>query len=416
MSQDRSMEAIWRQRAKAFRAETLPYFRYMGQSGFPAFMSLILISCTIGYFKLIHHVPADFPIATVGVIALTLVLCWSPLRTWLAAGDTVFMMPREAEMSGYLRISFRYTTIACAVLAAAVLLLYLPIYNQGAAYFGAWTVAVVAAALKAANIWGAWKERKMTWPGMRRLMRLLRWLLTACTLTAWLAVPELWQAAGFTLLVACLYVLLYKLPSKHQLPWERLIEEEGKTRKRYYAFFGLFIDVPTLQSSVARRSYMAWVLRLVPYSNRNTFTYLYAASLLRAEIGGMMLRLLFLGCLIIYWFAEAVSLSGYGSVIVFVIFMGIIAVQLGGLRHVHRYSVWKHVYPLPEAQRIEQYLKVDRISLFSCVVILWLFIAIPLAIAGVYLPSLIAAVLALAYLALRPMRLRKKLIKDEEEE
>lgn len=416
MSNISKLELMWQQRAKAFRGETLPYFRYMGQSGFPAFMSLILISSTIGYINLIRHMPASFPFATVGMIALTLVLCWSPLRTWLAAGDVVFMMPREAEMAGYLRLSFRHTSIACSILAAIVFLLYLPIYNQGPAINGALLLAVVAAALKAGNVWGAWKERRMTWAGMRRLMRVLRWAMTALTLVAWLTCTA-WQAAGFTLLIGILSMLLYRLPTKHPFPWERLIEEEARTRKRYYVFFGLFIDVPTLPSSIARRSYLSWILRTIPYSNRNTFVYLYTASMLRTEMGGIILRLLILGCLITYWFAEAVSLSGYGSVLVFFIFMGLIAVQLGGLRHIHRYSVWKHVYPLPEKQRIEQYLKIDRLAMVLCTLLLWLFVALPLALAGgVYVPSLIAIVLAAMYIAIRPARLRKKLAKDEDED
>lgn len=415
MGDDHNLETIWHRRAKAFREEALPYIRYMGQSGFPAFMSLIIISSAIGYINLIRHIPSGFPIATVGVIALTLVLCWSPLRTWLAAGDTVFMMPREAEMAGYLRQSFRYTSIACLFLAAVVLLLYMPIYNQGSAISGGWALAVVAAALKAGNIWGAWKERQMSWPGMRRIMRVLRWSATALTLAAWLICP-VWQAVGFTLLIGLLYGLLYRLPGKHRFPWERLIEEEARTRKRYYVFFGLFIDVPTLPSRIARRPYLTWVLHRVSYSNRNTFVYLYTASLLRTEIGGIILRLLMLGCLIIYWFAEAVSLSGYGCILIFGIFMGLIAVQLGGLRHIHRYSVWKHVYPLPEKQRIVQYLKVDRMAMLLCTSLLWLFAAVPLALSGVYLPALAAAAFALVYLLLRPSRIRKKLIMEEEDD
>ncbi|WP_053374699.1 ABC transporter permease [Paenibacillus sp. FJAT-27812] len=415
MTAEPKLETMWLQRAKAFREETLPYFRYMGQSGFPAFMSLIVISSILGYINLIHHMPASFPIATVGVIALTLVLCWSPLRTWLALGDTVFLMPREANMGGYLRRSFRYTTRACFVLAALVFLLYMPIYNQGAAVSGGWLLAVAAAALKAGNVWGAWKERQMTWPSMRRLMRLLRWLATAAILTAWLTCL-VWQAVLFSLLVVVFFGLLYRLPSKHRFPWERLIDEEARTRRRYYVFFGLFIDVPTLPSSIAKRSYLTWVLRLIPYSSRNTFVYLYTASMLRTEMGGIILRLLFLGCLIIYWFAEAVSLSGYGAVITFVIFMGLIAVQLGGLRHIHRHSVWKHVYPLPEKQRIEQYLKVDRMVMLICAALLWLFVALPLALSGVYAPSLVAAAAALLYLVIRPGRLRRKLSLDEDED
>lgn len=415
MGADRTLEAIWSRRSLAFREETLPYFRYMGQSGFPAFLSLIIISSAIGYISLIRHLPADFPIAATGVLSLTPVLCWSPLRTWLEAGDTVFMMPREAEMGGYLRRSFRYTSIGCMLLAAVVLLLYLPIYNQGPAISGGWILAAAAAVLNAGNVWGAWRERQMTWSGMRRLMRLLRWAATALGLAVWLNFA-VWQAAAFTLLIGLLFILMHRLPGRHLLPWERLIEEEARTRTRYYAFFGLFIDVPTLPSRVAKRPYLTWLLRVVPYSNRNTFVYLYTASLLRTEIGGIVIRLSLLGCLIIYWLADAVSLSGWGSVLVFGVFMGLLAVQLGGLRHVHRYSVWKHVYPLPDKQRVEQYVKVDRIAMLVCATLLWLFAAFPLALSGIYIPILAAAAGAFIYAAVRPSRIRKKLLADAEEE
>ncbi|WP_424768053.1 ABC transporter permease [Paenibacillus sp. sgz302251] len=415
MRAEQALEEIWRRRAGAFREEVMPYFRYMGQSGFPAFLSLILISSAIGYISLIRNLPADFPIVLVGTIALSLVICWSPLRTWLAAGDVVFMMPREADMGGYLRRSFRYTSIGCAILAAAVFLLYLPIYQQGSAFSDGWLLAAAAAGLKAGNVWGAWRERQMTWPGMRRLLRLFRWSLSALTLAVWLTC-EIWQSAIFSVLISLVFTAIHRLPSRQRFPWERLIEEEARTRKRYYIFFGMFIDVPTLSSHTAKRPYLAWLLQLVPYSNRNTYIFLYSASFLRSEIGGIVIRLLLLGCLVIYWFGEAVSLSGWGSVIVFAIFMSVLAVQVGGLRHVHRFSVWKHVYPLPEKQREEQYIKVDRIAMLVCTALLWLFAAMPLAFSGVYAPSAAAAAGALLYIVIRPSRLRKKMLQDTDEE
>ncbi|MCA0755359.1 ABC transporter permease [Paenibacillus sp. N4] len=415
MGAKQALEAIWAKRAKAFRKETLPYFRYMGQSGFPAFMSLLFISSAIGYFSLIRNLPEQFPVTAAGVISLTLAICWCPLRTWLEPGDTVFLMPRESDMGGYIRRSLRHTSIGCAILAGIVLLLYLPIYRQGAAPNGAWPLTLAAAGLKAGNVWGAWRERRMAWPGMRLSMRVLRWALTALVLSVWLT-NAAWQAALFTVISCLLFMLLHRLPVRHRLPWERLIFEEARTRKRYYVFFGMFIDVPTLPSRTARRSYAAWLLRFIPYAGRNTFVYLYAAALVRTEIGGIVVRLLALGCLVTYWLADAASLAGWGAMLVFVLFTGVAAVQLGSLRHVHRYSVWKHVYPLPEKQRVDQYALVDRLALLVCSLLLWLSAAIPLAVAGLYVPLAAGAACALAYIAIRPSRMRRKLQQDAEEE
>ncbi|MBD2872011.1 ABC transporter permease [Paenibacillus arenilitoris] len=408
------LEAIWSRRARAFREEIVPYIRYMAQSGFTAFLSLIFISSSIGYVTLIRDLPSGFPIAAVGVAALAPVLCWSPLRTWLAPADTVFMMPREADMAGYLRRSVRHTAVFGALLAALVLLLYLPIYNQGPALASGWLLAILAAGLKAANTWGAWRERRMAWPGMRRGMRLLRWGLTALVLAAWLT-REGWQAAVFTALIGLLFALVHRFPARHRFPWERLIQEEARTRNRYYAFFGLFIDVPTLPAAVAKRSYLAWLLRAVPNANRYTYVYLYTASFIRAEIGGIVIRLLLLACLVVYWLADAASLSGWGAAAAYGLFLAVLAVQAGGLRHVHRHSIWKHVYPLPDKRRIEQYLKVDRVVVTVCAIVAWLFAAIPLAMASIYAPSISAAAGAGVYIALRPSRMRRRLLLDEEE-
>ncbi|MDQ0061172.1 ABC transporter permease [Paenibacillus harenae] len=415
MGDGRSLESLWKRRSHAFRKETTPYFRYMSMSGFPAFLSLIAISGTLGYFKLIRDLPPHFPITAVGVIALVLASCWTPLRTWLAPADTVFLMPREGEMGSYIAASYRRSTIMTALFSAVMLLLYVPIYRQGAAP-AHWLVLILGvAAIRGANLWGGWKERKIAWPGMRRLLRTARWLATVIVLYAWLTfVP--WQSAIFTLLVAALFAIVYRLPSSHRFPWERLIEEEKTTHKRYYTFFGMFIDVPTLPSPIARRSYIAWVLRLVPYSRRNTFVYLYLASLLRTEMGGILIRLLLLGGLVTYWIAEDASLSGWGASLVYALFLLVLSVQLGALRQVHRHSVWKHVYPLPDSQRIQHYTKVDRMALIVVAAWLALPLALPLLMQGYYTPVVATAACVLAYIAIRPSRIRKKLRKEEDDD
>lgn len=409
------LEALRAERSGAFRKETIPYVRYLGLSGFPAFLSLIVISSALGYFKLIRDLPPQFPVTAVGVAALTLVLCWSPLRTFLAPADIVFLMPREGQMGDYMGGSFRSSAILTGVLCAAVLALYLPIYNQGEGVVSGAVLVCAAAAIRAGNLRGAWQERRMAWPGMRLFIRLCRWLATALLLAAWLTFA-LWQAAAFTLLVAALFVFVYRLPASHRFPWERLIVEEKTTRKRYYVFFGMFIDVPTLPSRVARRPYLSWLLRAVPYSNRNTFVYLYLSSLLRTEIGGIVVRLLVLGALVAYWAADAASLSGWAASLVYALFMTILSAQIGALRHVHRHSVWKHVYPLPDQQRARQYAKVDRMALLAIAALLWLPLGVPLLIRGLYVPAAAAAIGALAYLAIRPARLRAKLQKEEDDD
>lgn len=416
MADNRSLEAVWVRRAKDFRKEIVPYLGYMGQSGFPLFISLIVISATLGYFKLIHHLPSEFPITLVGTFVMLPVLCWTPLRTWLAAADIVFHMPRESEMGAYLRRSFNRSITLTALLSAFVLLVYWPIYKQGPGIASGWILILFAAALRAGNTWGAWRERQLAWPNVRRLLRLLRY---AATGLAWAAVllRAPWQAAAFTLLICVLFMLLYRIPSSHPLPWERLIEEEARTRRSYYSFFGLFIDVPTMPSKAASRPYLSWLLKLIPFRFNNTYVYLYAGSLLRTEIGGIVIRLLLLSALIVYWFAEAAWLSGWGAAVVYILAILIVSAQLSGLRHTHRYSVWRHVYPLPDSQRMDSLVIVDRWALLIVSIVMWLPSGIMLIWQGLLVPAMFALLVAFLYIwSVRPGRMKRSLKSDADEE
>ncbi|SFE47829.1 ABC-2 type transport system permease protein [Paenibacillus catalpae] len=413
---DRSLESLWLKRSREFRKEVTPYFGYMAQSGFPLFVSLIVLSSAFGYIKLIRDLPSDFPITLVGTIALFLILSWSPLRSWLTMPDLVFHMPREAEMKSYLRRAFRRSAMMTSLLGLVVLLLYWPIYRQGDGEAGFGILLLFAAVIRAANLLGAWQERKLAWSSVRLLLRLLRWAANALALAV-LLTSEPWQAALFLLLLIALFAVLYRLPDKHTFPWERLIEEESRTRRSYYLFFGLFIDVPTLPSRTASRAYLAWILRYIPNRHRLTYVYLYAGSLVRTEIGGIVLRLVVLFALILYWFAEDGWLSGWGAAAAYIVLLQLVAVQLGGLRHAHRYSVWRHVYPLPDAERASSLLIVDRWAMAAVALLTWLPAAIMLLLQGLVIPAVFALLAAYAQiLFVRPGRLRRKLVEDAEEE
>ncbi|MHA6485244.1 ABC transporter permease [Paenibacillus sp. strain BS8-2] len=406
---------LWRSRASAFRKETFPYLRYMAQSGFPAFMSLVFIASAIYYIGLIRDVPTDFPVTEVGIIVLTPLISWSPLRTWLGAADVVYLMPREHEMKPYLARSFRYSAWFSAILAAIVFLLYIPIYNGGHGETSPLLLAVAFLLLKSAGHYGAWRERGMSWGASRWLYRVVRWMLTAAVIGVWLIYPA-WQGAIFMMICILLGAAAYRLPRGQRFPWERLIQEEAATRKRYYSAFGMFIDVPVLSASIARRPYLAWILPRIPFGQHNAYVYMFAASLFRTEIGGILLRLLLLGGLVSYWAADAATLDGYGAAFAYAVFSFVLTLQLGGLRHVNRYTVWKNIYPLPLDGQREQYARLDRAALLTALSLLWIPPAAPLLAQDIYVVPIGMAVVMLIYvIAIRPSRMRKKLLLDEDE-
>lgn len=409
-------DRLWSKRALAFRSELKPYVGYMAQSGFPGVMILMLIVATIGYAALVRDLPSNFPITAFGVVLVIGFTCWSPLRTWLQPADTVFLLPRELEMRQYIRRSFRYTGIPTLLGVWFTLLAYWPLYELGEGTANAAVLLIALAALKAGNIAGAWQERRTAEAGARRVLRLTRWVLTGVTLAALFRL-EPWKSILFGLLVALLMAVVYRLTRKHALPWDTLIREEVRTRRRYYRFLALFIDVPSQSQRIARRSYVAWIGRTIKFAQRETYVYLYTMTLLRTELGGMLLRLTLLGMLVLYWLGDAVWLSGWGSTIVFVLVAGIIGLQLGSLRHSHKYAVWGHLYPLPAQRRIDSLASVDRMAYMICTLLMWLPGGIALAVHSNLLQALAAPAAALLYGGLRrPSVVRRKALKDDEED
>lgn len=405
----RSLAAIWNARFVAFARETRPYFRYMSMSGFPAVFVLLLIVASIGYMQLLEQVPPDFPFATIGVVLFTPLVSWSPLRTWLRPPDIVFLSRREAEMGEYIAKSAIYNLIPGALLALIGLALYWPIYRHGPGMSGVWTLAAALLAMKAANAAVAWQERRMAWPAARRVSRLLRWALTAAAIALFL-VQQPWKAWLFAALACATGMLAVKLAQRFRFPWERLIAEERRTIRRYYAFFSMFIDVPTLDSPAAPRRYLSWITKRVPYRPDTAFVYLYAHTFIRTEIGGIVIRLVLVGASAIVVFGSGEWLGGWLAAAVYLAFVGMIGMQAGTLPLVHRHTVWRHVYPLPAADRIRSLLAVDRAAMVAASVMLWLPAAFVLLPQKLFAQAFAPLALAELYILLiRPGRLKRKI-------
>jgi ABC-2 type transport system permease protein len=388
----------------------------MAQSGVPGVTIMLLLAGAAGYIWLLQHMPAVFPFTLIGAAALTPIVCWSPLRTWLREADIVFLVPREAEMNVYLRRSFLYNGIAGVIAAAVVCLIFIPLYLHGPGQLAAPLLLAAVVLLKLLSSAAAWRERQLAWRGMRRGVRMLRWAVTAVGIAALLQTAP-WLASLYLIAAAGLLALLYSRLQRYPLPWLTLIAEETRTRRRYAVFFSAFIDVPAESSQVAPRRYASWLAARIRYDKPNAFVYLYAYTLIRTELGGILLRLTVFGMFAGWLSAYSALWSGWGAAGVCLLFVWFVGVQLGSLAQSHRHSVWRHVYPLPDSSRLAALIRIDRAASLICGAALWLPHALLLPVRGAAAPAVVAAGLIAFYvLAIRPGRLKRSYRKALEEE
>ena len=407
------LESLRRKRAEAWRKAVAPYVRDMARSGFPSFVVLAALAALSGYTAFLDSVPPDFPIAAVGAAVLTPLLIRSPLRTHLRPADAVFLMPREHEMKRYMKAAWRSGYIAGSALMLAAWLVYAPLYGQSGAPTGAVAVLPALLVLKAANDAGAWQERRMAFAAARRLCRLLRAALTLAAVFALLTKPIL-AALGFAAAAAALQAAVCRLPARHRFPWQRLFDEETRTRRRYERFFRSFTDLPSESEVPARRPYAAWIAGKIRHSRDHTYLMLYTLTLVRTDIGGMLIRLTAVGALAGAMVGASGALAGWAGAMTAWLFALAAGVQAGTVRHAHRHEVRRHLYPLPEAGRGRAAARVAAAAHFAAAVPLGLAAGLPAALDGRYAPAAAAVAGCLALAPVMARRLRRNMEREAE--
>lgn len=399
---------LWYKRKQAFTKEVLPYISYMMRSGFPAFLSLIGIVSIIQYINLIQNVPENFPLELVGALVLTPLISYSPLRTWLKEADTIFLMPMEHRLHSYMKKSHIRSLRNGFVYLTIVTLIYWPLYRQTDAYAPIIIIAVLIL-LKMINHFMAWKERQFVWSMNRNIMRLFRWLLMFILLLGWL-LSSRWGMLVVTVIILAMLATLYRVTNKQQFPWERLVAEESITMRRLYSFFSWFIDVSVGPPIVKQRKYLSWIIPFVPYRKQYTFVYLHLITFVRTEIGGICIRLLILGGLVNYLAATGGGLDGWGTVISYILFGIIITLQIGSLRKVHRYAIWKDIFPMQLKLQQQQVIIIDR--LLSYILLLVLLLTTIAMWNGHFLQVIVMVLFALLYPVVRGFNMKRKLEKE----
>ncbi|MFC5405547.1 ABC transporter permease [Cohnella soli] len=360
-------------RAAAFRGEIVPHFRYVFQSGFGLFASALFFAALVWYVDFIKAIPPDWPAGAVGIATLTVASVRAPLRVYLRPADTIFLLPMEMSMlRAYIKPSLNRAIVAAVLRAAAVFCLFAPIYVNApstaeiAASHPTAILAVLAALLSGGNVYAGWRERQAAAKRWRHSLRLARWLLTAL-IYAFLLLKPLAIAIPLTAVCMAIIALLWRLTARHKLPWDTLIDEEAAIRRRWMAFLGWFVDVPTETSKPARRRWIAWMADRLPWRHASAWTYLYAKVFLRGETFGALWRLIVLA-----GFVLAVSDNAWADGIAYVLAVFLCGLQLGELRRV-RLVETAATLPLPPEGRLLAAASIARFAGTFAVLLLAVF-------------------------------------------
>lgn len=364
------LHSLRQSRAAAFRNEIVPHFRYVFQSGFGLLISVIFFSALVWYIDFIKAIPANWPADIAGVAVMALAALRAPLRTYFRSADSVFLLPMEGSvLQSYIEPSLKKAIVIAALRMCVVFAIFAPIYMRSpvteeiASSRSMIGMAVLFAFLAGCNVYSGWRERRPASGVWCWVLRIVRWVLTVSVVAALLLKPLVW-AIPFMLLCIAIAWLLWRIPSQHALPWERLIGEEASARRRWMSFLGWFVDVPTEVSKPARRLWIAWVGDLLAGQHRWSWHFLYVKTFLRGEIFGAFSRWVLVASIIL-----VVSGNRVADAVIYTIAIMITGLQLSELRRV-RFVETAATLPIAPEGRLAAAAAISRVAGMTAAVLL----------------------------------------------
>lgn len=341
-----NLKELFLKRRGQFWGDILPYLGYVIQSGVAVVFLFVLIAFSAWYTSIVQNVPPGLPIRWIMLAVLFPVVVNSSVRTYLRPADPVFLMPQESRMRLYFAKGWVSGVIYKIALMLIILIILWPLYirsDQEAKLL--LPTALLLIGLKLVSSYGSWKEQLMVSRAGSGGFRALRWAVTALSLAAWLWYPA-FSSLIFILLLVATYAASLRLPARHTVAWERLIQVEKRQAARVMMVLSWFVNVPQREQRVYTRRWLSRWGRGIPWRRDTAYRFLLVKSLARSDIFGILLRVAVLGILLI-WLAG----GGLAASAIYLICLMITGLQLSSLSKLHRESFWLHVYPLPEGTR-----------------------------------------------------------------
>lgn len=390
---------LWKDRARFFWGEVLPYFRYVASSGLAAFLFILFIVSTHYYSNLLENLPENFPTRWIALVCLLPVLALSPIRTFFKPADIIFLLPAEHKMKPYIQKTMIVSMIIQSFFTTVIWFVVWPLYRISMGVGGEVFLMIlfVLLVMKWTNLYGYWQEQQFQDPIQRKLYTLLRWVLTALLLYLLFSFTLI-KGIFITALVLLTYIISLRLPSRFMMHWDYLIGIERQQKAKYYMFLSWFVDVPELQNRVSARRIISGITNMLAFNQRNTFRYLYLKTLIRSDIFGIILRLIWIGAIIIYFLPQEILKVSF-----FIFFIYLIGVQLSALEQHHRYMFWIQVYPLGREERVNSVLYVvSRVHIIITLLLFFIvFLTMTIKLNALYVLFLSAGLFFMYHLKLR---------------
>lgn len=344
------MKTFYSLRLKKHQKKMLGYLKYVLNDHLVLALTFILGGLGLYYSQFVKTLTPSFTLGYLIIwVVLVLGLHIGRVATLVEPADSVFLLPKEQDMSAYLAAGYRHSLFLPLLILTGLSFILSPllfVLNPHFKIVALLLIMVTVAILKMVHlqllIMSAYRP-----VGTSSTPTYLVWL----TLSGLILAVALWfplLALGLSLLFAAGFFKFSTHAIKHlSLNWESLIKQEQLRLNRIYRFINLFTDVPGITPSVKRRRHLDFLLQGIPQQSAFTFDFLFTRHLVRgSDYGGLVFRLLTIGLLVIYFVKNPLLAMGLCGLIIF-----LIGFQLLPLPQAFAYVSAAQLYPVLESER-----------------------------------------------------------------
>nr|WP_295971178.1 ABC transporter permease [uncultured Bacillus sp.] len=349
---------LWKERLSRTSKELSRYLRYIFNGHMVVVLLFLLGTAAYYYQEWLKIIPDTFPSAIIMAVAMSFVLTYSPIYTFMSEADRIFLIPLETRLSHYFKKSLLASftlQIYLLVMALAVLMpLYAAVNHGNFKIFFYFLAAMLF--MKYVNLLIRWRIQYYQEKIVLKIDSLIRFCINLVFLFLLFSNAALYFTIAPVIILLGLYVY-YKWQTKDKgLKWEFLIGQDERRMTSFYRLANLFTDVPKLRSTVKRRRWLDFLLGGISFRQDQTFTFLFARTFLRSgDYFGLLVRLTVIGAGALLFLAY-----GIGEIIIVVLFLYLTGFQLLPLWKHHQYHSLQELYPIHNKAKKNSFLRLIR--------------------------------------------------------
>ncbi|WP_216829393.1 ABC transporter permease [Alkalihalobacterium elongatum] len=369
------VQQLWSSRLKSYWEIAIRYIRLIGNSGFLFTIYLLIIVGSYYYRHFLDWLPETFPAVLFFVIVSVLLLTRGAVRTFVKEGDLVFLLPMEGRLQPYFRSSIVYSSIIQSFTIVVIFFILAPLFAEriNSSFSDFLLVLLILVSAKVWNLLCNFEEQRLASTKERVSHIILRAVING-TFAFFLFIDNgLIFLLPIAVIMIGIYLIYYrKLQTKHSIKWEQLLSIENKMLTHFFRVANMFTDVPSLKSSVKKRTWATSILARIPYNHKYTFDYLYTRAFFRSnDYFGIYVRLIIVGTIVLLVLPE-----GMVRYLLYFVFLYMSGLQLSTLwKHFYK-AIWVDLYPIHARDRQQSFLRLIFVLLCVKATLLVVLLAI----------------------------------------